>query len=186
MTGKIQTSLKNFRGNFCWTFVEIFFVEIFVLLSGFIVSSGTLYCADLSQRDTELTKFASWPICITLVPEALTRRERQQKEKPEARRRTSGLGRWEFHFHVIDLASMPTYREPIRIVVISCPRSRLGMSLRSQSETRFKIWTKYRHGSEILNSRDQRPFSSLRVFAFAVSLFRVRASGTRVDLRTGV
>ena len=31
----------------------------------------------------------------TLVPEALTRRERerQQKEKPEAKRRASGLGR---------------------------------------------------------------------------------------------
>ena len=44
------------------------------------------------------------------------------------------------------------------------------VQLRSQSETRFKIWTKYRHGSEILNGRGQRPLSSLRVFAFAVSL----------------
>ena len=38
----------------------------------------------------------------TLVSEALTRREpeRQQKENSEAKRRASGLGRWESHFHV--------------------------------------------------------------------------------------
>ena len=34
------------------------------------------------------------------------------------------------------------------------------VQLRSQSETKFKIWTKYRHGSEILNDQGQRPFSS--------------------------
>ena len=39
---------------------------------------------------------------------------------------------------------------------------------RSQSKT-FKIWTWYEHGSEILNGRGQRPFSSLRSFPFAVS-----------------
>ena len=41
---------------------------------------------------------------------------------------------------------------------------------RSQSETRFKIWTWYEYGSEILNGRGQRPFSSLRSFPFALSL----------------
>ena len=46
-------------------------------------------------------------------------RNRQQKEKPKAKRRASGLGRSESHFHVINLAFVPTYREPIRIVFIS-------------------------------------------------------------------
>ena len=36
----------------------------------------------------------------TLVAEALTQRERQQKEKPEAKRRASGLGSWESHLYV--------------------------------------------------------------------------------------
>ena len=48
----------------------------------------------------------------TLVPEALMQRERkrQQKEKTKAKRRASGLGRWESHFHVINLAFVPTYK----------------------------------------------------------------------------
>ena len=110
-------------------------------------------------------------------------RRRQQKEKPEAKTRASGLSRWESRFHVINLASVPSYREPIRIVVISDVHGGACVSLRSQSETRFKIWTKYRYGSEILNGRGQRPFSSLQVFPFTLSL-RVRASGTRVPTCT--
>ena len=46
-----------------------------------------------------------------------------------------------------------------------------------QSETNFKIWAKYQHGSKILNGRGQRSF----FFPFAVFL-HVRASGTRVPL----
>ena len=41
-----------------------------------------------------------------------------------------------------------------------------GYELRSQLETRFKLWTKNRNGSDILNGRGQRPFSS--VFPFSV------------------
>ena len=51
------------------------------------------------------------------------------------------------------------YREPIKSDVHG----------QSQSETRFKIWTWYEHGSEILNGRGQRLFSSLQSFPFAVS-----------------
>ena len=81
------------------------------------------------------------------------------------------LGRWESHFHLINLASVPTYRKPIRIVgVLGCPRCNLGMRRRRESDTRFKFWNKYRHGSEILNGRGQRPFSSLRVFPFCRTL----------------
>ena len=92
----------------------------------------------------------------------------REKDKPEA----SGHGCWEPHFHVINLASVPTfpvwYREPIKnhCYISWCPQLCLGMNLRSQSETRFKTWTKYRHGSEILNGHGQRPF----FFDFSLSV----------------
>ena len=50
-----------------------------------------------------------------------------------------------------------------------------GLTSHSQNqwEARFKIWTWYEHGSEILNGRGQRPLSTLWSF-------HIRASGSRV------
>ena len=87
-------------------------------------------------------------------------RDTHTKENPKAKRRASDLGRWKSHFHVINLASVHTCRAYKNHCYIRCSWWCLGTSLRNQSETRFKIWTKYWHGSEILNGRGQRLFSS--------------------------
>ena len=75
-------------------------------------------------------------------------------------------GLWPRPLRISLFASVPTYREPIR--TLGHPWSHLGMSLRSQSQTRIK--TKYPQGSEILNGQRQRPFSSLQVFPLSLSL----------------
>ena len=112
----------------------------------------------------------------TLVPEALMQREleRQQKENSEAKRRASGLGRWESHFHV---------RIRFRFWTLSLIGFDRDWSNRfdieNQSNQMSTVKANQRQGSksepdtnmesEILNSWGQRPFSSLRSFPFAVS-----------------